>query len=85
MEAMTTKQLRYRATKRAPLRDFSARGMARWLTRNRIDWTYDVLADGRVRIVATPALPVDRLALCRFGFSTSRTHGTMYRTAERLV
>ncbi len=82
MEALSKRQLRYRATKRAPMRDFRARTMTRWLMRNRIDWNYTRLSRGGIRIIAWPELPIDRLALSCFGFSHSLTHGNYYRTAS---
>ena len=83
MQTLSRRQIRYRQRQRAPMRDFSMRGMVRWLRRSRIEHAEQQLADGRVRVWAFPTLPVDRHALQSFGFSWSAVYGGFYRTAER--
>jgi hypothetical protein len=80
---MTRAQIRYRVSpRRAEMRTFSVEGMTRWLIRNGIPYSVTVLADGTRRVVCAPRLPVDRLALARYGFSHSVKECLFYRNED---
>ena len=80
-QRVTYRSRRHPSRRRQEMRTFTVYAMGRWLRNASIDHSVYRLLNGVCRVYAWPVSPLDKLALLRFGFSTSVEYGLMYRNA----